>query len=77
MPLKTHNENGSFKQQLIQEANEKIARARFTGNEKYGLEDSFKVYVRCHLMLAEAGQPMKECQKITTFIANISVSGIK
>ena len=75
--IKKHNEGGGFKQQLIQEANEMIARARFTGNARYGLEDYFKIHVRCHLMLAESGQPMGEFQKITTFMANISDPGIK
>ena len=75
--IRNHNEGGGFKQQLIQEANKKITRAKFTGNARFGLEDYFKVHVRCHLMLAEAGQPMGEFQKITTFMANITDPGIK
>ena len=75
--IRNHNEGGGFKQQLIQEANEKISRAKFTGNTRYGLEDYFKVHVRCHLMLAKAGQPMGEFQKITTLMANITDAGIK
>lgn len=75
--IRNHNEGGGFKQQLIQEANEKISRAKFTGNARFGLEDYFKVHVRCHLMLAEAGQPMGEFQKITTFMTNVTDVGIK
>ena len=75
--VKNHNEGGGFKQQLIQEANEQITKAKFTGNAKFGFEDYFKIHVRCHLMLAEAGQPMGEFQKITTFMSNVTDPGIK
>jgi hypothetical protein len=36
--VRKHNEGGGFKQQLIQEANEKITRAKFTGNARFGLK---------------------------------------